>query len=201
MTENDAVTNKSKSISVISELIGVPADVLRQIAKEYAEILPGKIIGGRVTVYDDNTVDRFRKIADLQKQGCCKEVIIPAIRGSKSLEERAAEEMKRYGIENYLSIERQKHVQRIPKEEVKTEVEGGILLAIRSLEEKVAAMDQRSSAIRDGGDENLKKILDALDTLNGNIAALKEECHTLWDQVGQLETYLQEQAAKPFWKR
>ncbi|HJJ36268.1 MAG TPA: MerR family transcriptional regulator [Methanocorpusculum sp.] len=200
MTASETADNKPKSVSAISELIGVPVDVLREIAKEYEEILPGKTIG-RIKVYDDNIVDRFRKIADLQKQGCCHEVIVPAIRGGKSLEERAAEEMKRFGIENKPAIERPARVQKLPKEEPKTEVEEEILLAVRGLEQKIAAMDQRSAAIRDGGEENLRKILDAITTLSADVAALKKECHTLWDQVGELEKYLQQQAEKPFWKR
>jgi len=200
MTDNEIAENKAKSLSAISELIGVPVDVLREIAKEYADILPGKSVG-RVKVYSDNTGDRFRKIADLQKQGCCHEVIVPAICGSKSLEERAAEEMKRFGIENKPAVERPERVKKIPKEEPKTEVEEEILLALRGLEQKIAAMDQRSAAIRDGGEENLKKILDAMSSLNANVTALKEECHTLWDQVAELEKYLQEQSQKPFWKR
>lgn len=200
MTENQTADNKPKSLSAISELIGVPVDILREISKEYEDILPGKSVG-RIKVYSDNIVDRFRKIADLQKQGCCHEVIVPAICGSKSLEERAAEEMKRYGIENKPAIERPARIHKVPKEEPKTEVEEEILITLRGLEQKIATMDQRSAAIRDGGEDNLKKILDAITTLGESVAALKEECHTLWDQVGQLEKYLQEQAEKPFWKR
>ena len=189
-------------IAEISRIIGVPEPACREIAKEYEEILPGKKIG-RITVYEENVVDRFRKIADLQNQGCCKEVIIPAIRGGKSLEERAAEEMKRFGIENKPAREKPaaQEKQQIPKDKPKSETEEEILLAVRTLEKKIAAMDQRSAAVRDTGEENLKKILDAVSSVTADIEALKAEMHTLWDQIASLEKYLQEQAEKPFWKR
>ena len=189
-------------IAEISQIIGVPESACREIAKEYEEILPGKKIG-RITVYEENVVDRFRKIADLQNQGCCKEVIIPAIRGGKSLEERAAEEMKRFGIENKPAREKPaaQEKQQVPKDKPKSETEEEILLAVRTLEKKIAAMDQRSAAVRDTGEENLKKILDAVSSVTADIEALKAEMHTLWDQIASLEKYLQEQAEKPFWKR
>lgn len=194
------MSDTPKKIAEISEIIGVPVDVCKQIAKDFEEILPGKKIG-RITVYENSTVDRFRKIADLQNQGCCREVIIPAIRGGKSLEERAAEEMKRFGIENKPAEPKPKAHPQIPTDAPKSETEEELLLSIRSLEQKLAAIDQRSCALRETGEDNLKKILDAVSSITGDIASLKNEVHTLWDQIASLEKYLQEQAEKPFWKR
>ena len=194
------MSDAPKKIAEISEIIGVPVDVCKQIAKDFEEILPGKKIG-RITVYEDATVDRFRKIADLQNQGCCREVIIPAIRGGKSLEERAAEEMKRFGIENKPAEPKPKTHPQIPTDAPKSETEEELLLSIRSLEQKLAAIDQRSCALRETGEDNLKKIFDAVTSITGDIASLKNEVHTLWDQIASLEKYLQEQAEKPFWKR
>eukprot|EP00831_Metopus_contortus_P004399 TRINITY_DN11622_c0_g1_i3.p1 TRINITY_DN11622_c0_g1~~TRINITY_DN11622_c0_g1_i3.p1 ORF type:complete len:125 (+),score=36.35 TRINITY_DN11622_c0_g1_i3:231-605(+) len=82
------MAENTKKIAEISVILGIDEQTCRTIAKEYDEILPCKKIG-KVSVYEDNTVDRFRKIADLQAQGLPKEVIIPAIRGGKSLQERA----------------------------------------------------------------------------------------------------------------
>ena len=196
------MSDSPKKIAEIAEITGISEDICRQIARDFEEILPGKKIG-KVTVFEDAAVDRFRKIADLQNQGCCREVIIPAIRGGKSLEERAAEEMKRFGIENKPAEQKPKKPlnSQIPVDKPKTETEEALLLAVKSLEQKIAAMDQRSSAVRDAGEDNLKKILDAVSAVSADIAALKAEMHTLWDQVAELETFLQAQSEKPFWKR
>ncbi|MDO5846766.1 MAG: MerR family transcriptional regulator [Methanocorpusculum sp.] len=196
------MSDSPKKITEIAEITGVSEDICRQIAKDFEEILPGKKIG-RVTVYEEAAVDRFRKIADLQNQGCCREVIIPAIRGGKSLEERAADDMKRFGIENKPAEQKPKKPlnSQIPVDRPKTETEEALLLAVKSLEQKIAAIDQRSSAVRDAGEDNLKKILDAVSSVSADIVALKAEMHTLWDQVAELEKFLQTQAEKPFWKR
>ena len=200
MTSNSrtSMSEAPKKVAEIAVILGIPESEVREIAKEYEVILPGKKIG-KVAVYEDSVVDRFRKVADLRAQGLPHEVIVPAIRGGKSLEERAMEDMKKMGIA-------------VPKEEPKeapkpiprTETEEELILAVRSMEAKVVSMDHRFAALRDKNEEDMEKFSDAVASLSADIASLKDQMFTLWDQIASLESFLREQSKennKPFWKR
>ena len=193
------MAENTKKIAEIAGILGIDESVCRDIAKEYDTILPCKKIG-RVNVYDDNMVDRFRKIADLQAQGLPKEVIIPAIRGGKSLEERASEDMKKLGVD----IEKgpEKTVPKpVPKPVPRSELEEELILAVRSAESSVTTMDHRLSAIREKSEADNVAILDAVSAVSAEVAELKNQVHSLWDQIANLEKYLREAQRKPYWKR
>ncbi|HJJ30117.1 MAG TPA: hypothetical protein O0W87_03875 [Methanocorpusculum sp.] len=189
------MAENTKKIAEISVILGISEQACREIAKEYDEILPCKRIG-KIGIYEDNTVDRFRKIADLQAQGLPKEVIIPAIRGGKSLMERAMEDMKKMGMD--VSNEKEKHV---PKPAPRSETEEELILAVRSAESSVATMEHRICALRERSEADTALILDAVSSVSAEVAELKIQVHTLWDQIATLETYLRESQKGPFWKR
>lgn len=186
---------ETKKIAEIAAILGVPEAECKLIAREYEEILPGKKIG-RITIYDDNTVDRFRKIADLRAQGLPHEVIVPAIRGGKSLEERAIEDLKKMGIEA-----EEKKASAAPKQIPRSETEEELILAVRSAEEKVSGMEYKLTAIRENSASDTEKILQAIADLSADVVALKDQVHTLWDQIAELEIYLQESNKKHFWNK
>lgn len=187
-----------KKIADIAAILGIPEAECRSIATEYEIILPCKKIG-KVAVYEDNVIDRFRKVADLRAQGLPHEVIVPAIRGGKSLEERALEDMKKMGLEAPKDIPKE-----APKPIPRTETEEELILAVRSMEAKVVSMDHRFAALRDKNELDMEKITDAVAGLSADIASLKDQMFTLWDQIASLEKYLREQNDKKsggFWKR
>jgi len=88
-----------------------------------------------------------------------------------------------------------------PKSTPRSETEEELILAVRSLEKTVSSMDHRFSAIRDTSESNMEKVLDAISTVSSEVKSLKEQVHELWDQIASLESFLQEQSQKPFWKR
>lgn len=183
----------SKKIAEIAQILGVDEAECRFIATEYETILPCKKIG-KVNIYDDNVVDRFRKIADLRVQGVPKEVIIPAIRGGKSLESRAREDLIKMGL-----ISEEKKTSE-PKQIPRSETEEELILAVRSAESSVSTVDHRLAAMRESIDANNKSVLDAVAGVSAEVAELKNQVHTLWDQIAELEKYLRD-ANKPFWKK
>lgn len=192
------MSDAPKKIAEIADILGISESECREIAKEFEELLPAKKVG-RISVYDDNSVDRFRKIADLKAQGLPHAVVIAAIRGGKTLEERAREDMKKMGIADGngpAPVDPPK-----PKEIPRSETEEELILAIRSLEKKVATMDHRFAAIRETNETSMDRILDAVGNVASEVRSLKEQMHELWDQIASLENYLQEQSQKPFWKR
>jgi len=192
------MTDTPMKIAEISEILGLSESECRDIAKEYENILPSKKIG-RISVYDENTVDKFRKIADLKAQGLPKEVVLSAINGGKTLEERVREDMKKMG---YTDGNGPAPVTPpTPKSIPRSETEEELILAVRSLEKTVSSMDHRFSAIRETSEDNMEKILEAISSVSNEVNSLKEQVHELWDQIASLESFLQEQSQKPFWKR
>jgi len=189
------MAENTKKIAEISAILGIDEQSCREIAKEYDEILPCKKIG-KVNVYEYNAVDRFRKIADLQAQGLPKEVIIPAIRGGKSLQERAIEDMKKMGVD--IQTEPKKVVS---KPTPRSETEEELILAVRSAEASIATMEHRLSAFRERSEADTTAILDAVSCVSAEVAELKTQVHTLWDQIATLEEYLRASQNRSFWKR
>jgi hypothetical protein len=189
------MADNTKKIAEIAEILGIDESACKIIAKEYAEILPGNKVG-RVSVYENNTVDRFRKIADLKSQGLPKDVIISAIRGGRSLEERAVEDMKKMGVD----LEKAP-VKTVPPPVPRSETEEELILAVRSAESCVAVMDHRLAAMREKAEGDNTAILDAVSEVSAEVAELKDQVHTLWDQIASLEQYLRDEQKKPFWKR
>ena len=187
-----------KKIAEIADILGIPESDCRAIAKEFEELFTTKKIG-RIAVYDDNAVDRFRKIADLKSQGLPPAVIAVAIRGGRSIEELAREDMIKMGISNEKNSFSVAHPKL--KQTPRSETEEKLILAIRSLEKKVATMDHRFAAIRETNETSMDKILVAVGNVTAEIHSLKEQMYKLWDQIASLENYLQEQSHKPFWKR
>ncbi len=188
----------TRKIAEIAEILGVPEDDCKKIADEYETLLPCKKIG-KVRVYEENTIDRFRKVADLKAQGLPKDVIIAAVRGGKSLEERALEDMKKMGIETPVEP-----ITAPPAPVPRTETEEELILAVRAAETAVHTMDHRMAAMRDAITADNTAVLDAIAGVAAEVAALRTEVHTLWDQTAALEQYFREQeAAKKglFWKR
>jgi DNA-binding transcriptional MerR regulator len=181
----------TRKLAEIAEILAIPESECRLIADEYENLLPAKKIG-KVRVYDDNLTDRFRKIADLRFQGVPKDVIIPAIRGGKTLEERALEDMKRMGIE---TPEKEEKPQK-PKPEAETD----LILAVRSAGEAVKTMEHRMAAMREMMAADNAGILDAIAGVSAEVVKLKSEVHLLWDQTASLEKYFREQK-RPFWKK
>ena len=177
----------TRKIAEIAEILGIPEDNCKKIADEYETLLPCKKIG-KVRVYEENTIDRFRKVADLKSQGLPKEVIIAAVRGGKSLEERALEDMKKMGIETPTEP-----VTVSPAPVPRTETEEELILAVRAAETAVHTMDHRLAAMRDTIATDNTAVLDAIAGVSAEVAALRTEVHTLWDQIAALEQYFREQ--------
>jgi DNA-binding transcriptional MerR regulator len=192
------MTDMTRKLADIAQILGIPESECRRIADDYETLLLCKKIG-KVRVYDENMVDRFRKIADLCAQGLPQEVITAAIKGGKNLEERVLEDMKRIGIE----IPKKLHMQ-APNSIPRTETEEELILAMRSAEEAIQTMDHRIAAIREKiGDDNAV-VLDAIAEVVTEIATLRDEVHTLWDQIASLEQYFRDQGVEKksgFWKR
>ncbi|MDV0444253.1 MerR family transcriptional regulator [Methanorbis rubei] len=192
------MTESTRKIADIAEILGIPEGECRLIADRYETILPCKKIG-KVRVYDENMVDRFRKIADLQSQGLPEEVITAAIRGGKTLEERAREDMKRMGIESVPAAPKE-----MPKPIPRTEIEEELILAMRSAQAAVQTMDHRMAAIREKMADDNAAVLDAVAKVSEDVTALRNDVRTLWDQIASLEQYFREQDAQKksgFWKR
>lgn len=188
------MADERKKIAEIAEILGVSENECKSIASEYSEILPCKKIG-KVSIYDDNVVDRFRKIADLKSQGLPKEVIIPAIRGGKSLEERVKEDLEKMGLTSEAQTKAPE-----PKQIPRTETEEELILAVRGAESSVNTVDHRLAAMREEINKNNDAVLDAVSGVLEEVVELKKQVHLLWDQIAQLEEYLRE-ANKPFWKK
>lgn len=192
------MADTTRKLADIAEILGIPEGECRLIADDYEMLLPCKKIG-KVRVYDENVIDRFRKIADLRAQGLPQEVITAAIKGGKSLEERAREDMKRMGMETH--PEPQKYVAKpIPR----TETEEELILAVRSAEAAVHTMDHRMAAMREKLADDNTAVLDAVAQVSSEVAALRSEVHMLWDQIAALEQYFRDQDAQKksgFWKR
>lgn len=192
------MADTTRKLADIAEILGIPESECRLIADEYEALLSCRKIG-KVRVYDENMVDRFRKIADLRAQGLPQEVITAAIRGGKILEERALEDMKRMGIQTPKEPQMQ-----APKPVPRTETEEELILAVRSAETAVQTMDHRMAAMREKIADDNAAVLDAIAEVAKEVAALRGEVHTLWDQIASLEQYFRDQDAqkKPgFWKR
>ena len=192
------MTESIRKIADIAGILGIPEDECRLIADQYETILSGKKIG-KVRVYDENMVERFRKIADLQSEGQPKDVITASIRGGKSLEERAIEDMKRMGIETAQTV-----VKEAPKPIPRTETEEELILAVRAAQTAVQTMDHRMAAMRDKITEDNTAVLDAVAKVSEEVTALRNDVRTLWDQIASLEQYFREQDAQKkagFWKR
>lgn len=192
------MANITRKLADIAGILGIPEDECKQIANDYETLLPCKKIG-KVRVYDENMVDRFRKIADLRAQGLPKEVITAAIQGGKSLEERALEDMKRMGLDT-----REEPKKQAPKPIPRTETEEELILAVRTVETAMQTMDHRMAAMRERIIDDNTAVLDAIADVAKEVASIRSEVHTLWDQVAALEQYFREQDAQKksgFWKR
>jgi DNA-binding transcriptional MerR regulator len=181
----------------IAEIIGISEDECRWIANDYETLLQSKKIG-KIQVYDENMVDRFRKIADLRAQGLPKEVIMEAIKCSKTLEDRALEDMKRVGIETP-----EKQPIHALKPISLTETEEKLILAVRSVGETVQTMDHRMAAMRERIADDNMAVRSAITEIAKEVATVRGEVHTLWDQIASLEQYFRDQNAEKklkFWK-
>jgi len=192
------MADTTRKLADIAEILGIPESECRLIADEYEALLSCKKIG-KIRVYEENMVDRFRKIADLRAQGLPQEVITAAIRGGKTLEERVLEDMKRMGIQTPKGPQMQ-----APKPTPRTETEEELLLAMRSAEIAVQTMDHRMAAMREKIANDNKEMLDAVAEVAKEVATLRGEVHTLWDQIASLEQYFRDQDAQKmfgFWKR
>ena len=192
------MADTTRKLADVADVLGISEDECRRIADEYETVLPCKKIG-KVRVYDENMVDRFRKIADLRAQGLPQDVILEAIKGGKSLEERAREDMRRMGVE----VPKEPQMQ-VPKPVPRTETEEELILAVRSAEAAVQTMDHRMAAMRERIAEDNAAVLDAVAEVAKEVAALRSEVHTLWDQIASLEQYFRNQDAQKksgFWKR
>lgn len=109
-------------------------------------------------------------------------MIIPAIRGGKSLQERAIEDMKKMGVD--IQTEPKKEV---PKPIPRSETEEELILAVRSAETSISTMEHRLSAFRERSEADTTAILDAVSSVSAEVAELKTQVHTLWDQIAALE--------------
>ena len=192
------MADTTRKLADIAEILGIPESECRLIADEYEALLSCRKIG-KVRVYDENMVDRFRKIADLRAQGLPQEVITAANMGGKTLEERALEDMKRMGIQTPKEPQMQ-----APKPAPRTETEEELILAVRSAETTVQTMDHRIATMREKIADDSAAVLDAVAEVAKEVAALRGEVHTLWDQIASLEQYFRGQDAQKksrFWKR
>ncbi|HJJ90777.1 MAG TPA: hypothetical protein O0W88_02840 [Methanocorpusculum sp.] len=188
------MVNIGWKLADIAGILGLSESECRSIAEEYEAILTCNKIG-KVRVYDENMVERFRKIADLRTQGLPQEVITTAIKGDKTLEERALDDMKRMGIPH--PKESKIPDQKLPP---RSELEKELIIAVHSVETVVQKMDYRVAAIREKIANDNTAVLDAIAGVAKEVASLRSDVHTLWDQIASLEQYFRVQNdQKKFW--
>lgn len=200
------MADSPKKIAEIAEILGIDESECRAIASEYSSIIKDKKIG-KVSIYDDNMVDRFRKIADLKTQGLPKNVIIEAIQGGKTLEERAMEDMKKMHLVD-LNQDSANPEQQNPEPVVikvkhapRSETEEELILSVRSAEKQIVSAEQKIASLREEMKSDNTEILDAITKVSSEAAELKDQMHMLWDQIASLEKYMREAQKKPYWKR
>ncbi|MCP1662931.1 MULTISPECIES: MerR family transcriptional regulator [Methanocalculus] len=182
MTDHDRLR-----IPEIADLLSLREELIRQYADEYDEFLPHKAIG-KVRLYEESALKRFRVIADLTAQGMSREGIVMVLKGGKPLQELAPDE----GSD---APEKKESRPPPPRPELLDEV---VLAANRTLE-ATSHMDHRIGAIRNGMETNTERILHEIGLLRGDLQASRDELRTLWSQVRELEDDLRERELRKSW--
>jgi len=179
-------------IPEIASLLSLSEDLVRQYADEYNDFLPHRTIG-KVRIYEQSTLRRFRVIADLTSQGLSHEGIVAVLRGGKPLHEIAmGEEREKKKQEEVRSAPPQPSPQG-------SDLLDEIVISSRKAEERTNAIDHRLGAIRDGMAADTDLILREIAGLREEVALSRSELRTLWSQVRELEEDLRERELRKSW--
>ncbi|KUK68957.1 MAG: hypothetical protein XE11_2471 [Methanomicrobiales archaeon 53_19] len=178
-------------IPEIASLLSLSEDLVRQYADEYDDFLPHRIIG-KVRIYEQSALKRFRVIADLTSQGLSHEGIVAVLRGGKPLHEIGMDgemEKKQGGVRSATP----------PSSPQGSDLLDEIAISSRRTEERTNTIDHRLGAIRDGMAADTDQILREIASLREEVALSRSELRTLWSQVRELEEDLRERELRKSW--
>ncbi|GAA5263413.1 hypothetical protein KTGMC3_P2165 [Methanocalculus sp. MC3] len=178
-------------IPEIASLLSLSEDLVRQYADEYNDFLPHRTIG-KVRIYEQSALKRFRVIADLTSQGLSHEGIVAVLRGGKPLHEIGMDEEreKKHGGVRSATL---------PPSPQGSDLLDEIAIASRLAGERTNAIDHRLGAIRDGMEADTGLILREIANLREEVALSRSELRTLWSQVRELEEDLRERELRKSW--
>lgn len=178
-------------IPEIASLLSLSEDLVRQYADEYNDFLPHRTIG-KVRIYEQSVLKRFRVIADLTSQGLSHEGIVAVLRGGKPLHEIGMDEereKKQGGVRSATP----------PPSPQGSDLLDEIVISSRRTEERTNAIDHRLGAIRDGMGADTDRILHEIASLREEVTLSRSELRTLWSQVRELEEDLRERELRKSW--
>ncbi len=178
-------------IPEIASLLFLSEDLVRQYADEFNDFLPHRTIG-KVRIYEQSALKRFRVIADLRSQGLSHEGIVAVLRGGKPLHEIGMDE------------EREKKQGEVrsatpPPSPQGSDLLDEIAIASRRTGERTNAIDHRLGAIRESMAADTSLILREIASLREEVALSRSELRTLWSQVRELEEDLRERDLRKSW--
>lgn len=178
-------------IPEIASLLSLSDDLVRHYADEYNDFLPHRTIG-KVRIYEQSAVKRFRVIADLTSQGLNHAGIVAVLKGGKPLHEIGMDEekeKKQGGVRSATP----------PPSPQGSGLLDEIVICSRRTEERTNTIDHRLGAIRDGMAADTDLILREIGSLLEEVALSRSELRTLWSQVRELEEELRERELKKSW--
>ncbi len=181
----------SVRIPEIATLLSLSEDLVRQYADEYNDFLPHRTIG-KVRIYEQSALRRFRVIADLTSQGLNHAGIAAVLKGGKPLHEIGMDEEneRRQGATRPTSP---------PPSPKGSDLLDEIAISSRRTEERTNTIDHRLGAIRDGMATDTDLILREIAGLKEEVALSRSELRTLWSQVRELEEELRERELRKSW--
>lgn len=178
-------------IPEIASLLSLSEDLVRQYADEFNDFLPHRTIG-KVRIYEQSALKRFRVIADLTSQGLSHEGIVAVLRGGKPLHEIGMDEereKKQGGVRSATP----------PSSPQGSDLLDEIVISSRRAEERTNVIDHRLGAIRDGMAADTDLILREIASLREEVTLSRSELRTLWSQVRELEEELRERELRKSW--
>lgn len=173
-------------IAEIAALLSLPEDLIRQYADEYGDHLPYRTIG-KVRLFDQSAVKKFRVIADLTAQGLSRGPIISVLKGGRSLEDIASS-----------TDDAEKPVS-VPPPPPAPELGDEVLISLRRTSDAVGRIDQMVGGIRGGMKTDNEKIIREISLLREEVLASRAELRTLWSQIRELEEDLRERELRKSW--
>lgn len=174
-------------IQEIAGLLSLSEELVRRYADEYDEFLPHRTIG-KVRLYEQRAVKRFRVIADLSAQGMYHDAIIAVLKGGKPLHEIGRDEEKRESKD-----------ERPPFPPRGSDRMDEIVICTRRTEERTTTIDHRLAAIRDSMSADTERIIREIGELREEVCLSRSELRTLWSQVRELEEDLRERELRKSW--
>ncbi|MBR1369503.1 hypothetical protein RJ53_08365 [Methanocalculus chunghsingensis] len=174
-------------IAEMAALLSLPEDLIRQYADEYDEYLAYTTIG-KVRLYDQSAVRKFRVIADLSAQGLSRAPIISVLKGGRSLGDIAAS----------MDESSEKSVSS-PPPSPSPELGDEALISLRRTSDAVTRIDQKIGVVRDGMTADTERIIREISLLREEVESQRRDLRTLWSQIRELEEDLRERELRKSW--